>query len=135
MIAVDTNILVRYAVKDDPHQTVVATNFLAAHSCFVLKTILLELVWVLSSSSGYALSRSVVIERVQHILGLPNVSVQDPAHVALAFEWYEAGMDFADALHLASSFEVEGFATFEKNIRKKAVKLNISHPVILLPVE
>ena len=29
MIAVDTNILVRYAVKDDPQQSVAATNFLA----------------------------------------------------------------------------------------------------------
>jgi len=37
MIAVDTNILVRYAVKDDPKQTVVATDFLAEHACFVLK--------------------------------------------------------------------------------------------------
>lgn len=31
MIAVDTNILVRYAVKDDRHQTALATSFLATH--------------------------------------------------------------------------------------------------------
>lgn len=44
MIAVDTNILVRYAVKDDPQQTVITTEFLAQHRCFVLKTVVLELV-------------------------------------------------------------------------------------------
>jgi predicted nucleic-acid-binding protein len=133
MIAVDTNILVRYAVKDDPHQTVIATNFLATHSCFVLKTVLLELVWVLGSKSGYGLSKSVVLERVRHILGLPTVYMQDPKYAALALTWHEAGMDFADALHLASSFDVQGFATFEKKIPKKASTLHISHNITLLP--
>lgn len=132
MITVDTNVLVRYAVKDDPEQTIVATNFLGEHQCFVLKTILLELVWVLSSSRGYGLTRHVVIERVKHILGLPNITVQDPDHVALALDWYESGMDFADALHLASSLDTEAFATFEKKISTKATTLDISHNIILL---
>jgi predicted nucleic-acid-binding protein len=33
MIGVDANILVRYAVKDDPQQTAQATDFLAKHRC------------------------------------------------------------------------------------------------------
>jgi len=49
MIAVDVNILVRYAVKDDPQQTIIATDFLAKNSGFILK-VLLELVWVLGSN-------------------------------------------------------------------------------------
>jgi predicted nucleic-acid-binding protein len=49
MIAVDTNILVRYAVKDDRDQARLAT---AGNRCFVLKTVLIELVWVLSSQAG-----------------------------------------------------------------------------------
>lgn len=132
MIAVDANILVRYAVKDDPRQTIAATDFLAHHSCFVLKIVLLELVWVLSSSSGYHLSRPLIVERVKHILGLPNVAVEDPARVKIAVEWYEQGMDFADALHLASSEAVKGFATFDKRIVSNAQKLHIVHPIILL---
>ncbi|EDN70277.1 conserved hypothetical protein [Beggiatoa sp. PS] len=52
MIGIDVNILVRYAVKDEPQQTIIATDFLAKHTCFVLKTVLLELVWVLGSKSG-----------------------------------------------------------------------------------
>ena len=45
MIAVDTNILVRYAVKDDRHQTALATGFLAANQCYVLKTVLTARFW------------------------------------------------------------------------------------------
>lgn len=133
MIAVDTNILVRYAVKDEPQQTVIATNFLATHQCFVLKTVLLELVWVLGSKRGYGLSKPDVLERVRHILGLPTVHMQEPKHAALALTWHESGMDFADALHLASSLEVQGFATFEKKIQQRASALQISHNIILLP--
>ena len=48
MIAVDTNVLVRYAVKDDREQATLATAFLADNRCFVLKTVLIELAWVLS---------------------------------------------------------------------------------------
>ncbi len=132
MIAIDTNILVRYAVKDDPQQTSLATDFLAKHLCFVLKTVLLEFVWVLGSSSGYNLPRPVVIERVKHVLGLPNIITQDEDIVVLALNWHEAGMDFADALHLASSLPVEAFATFDKKILSNAEKLKIAQQVILL---
>jgi len=132
MIAADTNILVRYAVKDDADQTRIATEFLSRHRCFILKTVLLEFVWVLSSSGGYALSRNIVTERVRHILGLPNIVMQDVTHVVLALDWYEAGMDFADALHLASSLSLKGFATFDKKIADKSEQLNINEYVIFL---
>jgi len=135
MIGVDVNVLVRYAVKDDPQQTVLATHFLAKHRCFILKTVLLELVWVLGSKSGYDLPRELVLKRVKHILGLPNVVMQDAEHVTLALDWYEAGMDFADALHLASSSDLTAFATFDKKISHKANKLNISPQVIILGKE
>ncbi len=132
MIAVDTNILVRYAVKDDSRQTAISTNFLATHQCFVLKTVLIELVWVLESNSGYALPRNIVEERLRHISGLPDIVVQDSYQVALALDWYSSGMDFADALHLASSLDLKGFATFDRRISDKAKQMNITHPVILL---
>lgn len=132
MIAVDTNILVRYAVKDELRQTVAATNFLGSHRCLILKTVLLELVWVLSSSSGYGLTRDQTVERLRHILGLSLIVVQDPDHVARAITWYEAGMDFADALHLSSGQELKAFATFEKKIAKQAAKLGIECDVILV---
>ena len=88
MIAVDTNILVRYAVKDDRRQTLLATNFLASHQCYVLKTVLLELIWVLSSPLGYQLGRAMVVGRVRHILGLPTVAMEEALQAAQALDWY-----------------------------------------------
>ena len=130
MIAIDTNVLVRYAVKDDQQQTVLATKFLANNQCRILKTVLLELVWVLSSASGYALPQKVVVERIRHILGLPTINVEGTIHVAQALEWYEQGMDFADALHLASSDELSGFATMDTRMVKKASQLSIKSKLI-----
>jgi len=78
MIVVDTNILVRYVIKDDPKQTILATSFLKENHCFFSKTVLLELIWVLSSRNVYNLSRDTVVERVKHIIGLPNITTENP---------------------------------------------------------
>lgn len=132
MIATDTNILVRYLVKDDPGQAVLATNFLANNQCFVLKSVLLELVWVLSSSAGYNLSRETVHERVLHVLGLSSIETEDATTVAQALSWYVKGMDFADALHLAGSGELSGFATFDRKFASSAEKFSAIPPIILV---
>ncbi|MCX5824108.1 MAG: type II toxin-antitoxin system VapC family toxin [Deltaproteobacteria bacterium] len=132
MIAVDTNRLVRYAVKDDKRQTALATSFIADNECRVLKSVILELVWVLSSSSGYNLTRKVVTERLRHIMGLPTIDTEDTVQVAQAINWYEKGMDFADALHLASSCEVKGFATLDGKISRKALQIAPTQNILLV---
>lgn len=132
MIAVDTNILVRYAVKDDHKQTVTATEFLKNNTCCILKTVLLELAWVLSSQAGYNLPRSVVVERLLHICGLPTITVEDASGAAQAITWYEQGLDFADALHLASSTSCSGFATMDRRMTAKASGLAVGYNVITL---
>ena len=124
MIAVDTNILFRYAVKDDHRQTILATDFLASNHCLILKTVLLELAWVLSSPAGYNLPRETVHARLLHILGLPNIEAESAANVAQALTWYAEGMDFADALHLACSAELAGLATFDQKFAATAEKLD-----------
>jgi predicted nucleic-acid-binding protein len=132
MIAVDTNILVRYAVKDDKRQTALATGFIADNKCHILKSVILELAWVLSSSSGYNLTRKIVIERLRHILGLPTIDTEDASQVAQAICWYEKGMDFADALHLASCNEVNGFATLDGRMSKKVLEVAPTQNITLL---
>lgn len=132
MIAVDTNVLVRYAVKDDHGQAAAATAFLADNRSYLLKTVLLELAWVLSSPAGYALPRAVVHERLLHILGLPTVEAEDAVHVAQALAWYREGMDFADALHLACSAELAGLATFDRRFAAAAKQLDASPAVLLV---
>ncbi len=132
MIAVDTNILVRYSVKDDQKQTVTATEFLRNNNCCILKTVLLELAWVLSSQTGYNLARNVVVERLRHICGLPTLAVEAASEAAQAITWYEQGMDIADALHLASSTSCSGFATLDRRMAAKATGLAAGYTVLAL---
>lgn len=132
MIAVDTNILVRYAIKDDPKQTITATEFLKHNPCCILKTVVLELALVLSSQAGYNLPRDVVTERLRHMCGLPTITVEDASTVAQAITWYEQGMDFADALHLASSTSCSGFATMDRRMTSKASQLAVGYKVLAI---
>jgi predicted nucleic-acid-binding protein len=130
MITIDTNVLVRYLAKDDPQQTLEATEFLAMNDCMVLQTVLIEVVWVLSSKMGLNWMRETVVERVRHVLSLPTIWVQEPENVYKALSWYESGMDFADALHLANS--VGEFATFDRRLSSKAEVLKTPKHVLLL---
>ena len=56
--------------------------------------------------------------------------VQNPRAVVQALNWYEADMDFGDALHLANSSGQ--FATFDQRLSKKAKALYAPQTVILL---
>lgn len=130
MIEVDTNILVRYLTKDDAQQAAEATVFLTTNQCVILLTVLLETVWVLSSKNGHHWERNQIIERLRQVLGLPTVTIHNPRAVVQALGWYESGMDFADALHLANSSGQ--FATFDQHLSKKAKILYAPQTVILL---
>jgi predicted nucleic-acid-binding protein len=132
MIAIDTNMLVRYLIKDDLGQAVLVINFMKKNKCFILKTVLLEVAWVLSSPGGYNLSRNVVHERLLHVLGLSCIEVEDAINVAQALNLYFKGMDFADALHVSGSIGLSGFATFDRKFASLANKMNVLPPVALI---
>jgi predicted nucleic-acid-binding protein len=85
------------------------------------KTVLLETEWVLRH--GYGIDREVIAQSFQKLLGIPNVKAEDPQAVTQAIRWYQEGLDFADALHLASSGKADRFATFDKDFVRKASKL------------
>ncbi|MGD9262268.1 MAG: type II toxin-antitoxin system VapC family toxin [Desulfobacterales bacterium] len=118
MIAVDTNLLVRILTNDDPTQAHRAVKLLKSDDIFILKTVLLETESVLRHA--YKISRSNIILGFQKLLGLPNVSVEDPDSIYQAISWYENKLNFADALHLASSRRCSSFATFDSLFIKKA---------------
>jgi len=85
------------------------------------KTVLLETEWVLRH--GYVIAREVIAQSFQKLLGIPNVKAEDVQAVTQALRWYLEGLDFVDALHLASSAKADRFATFDKDFVKKASKL------------
>ncbi len=50
-------------------------------------------------------------------------AIEDQQNVFQAISWCESGLDFADALHLASSMKADKFVTFDNALIKKARKL------------
>lgn len=122
MTAVDTNVLVRIVVNDDPAQAARAAEFLRQQDrIFLAKTVLLEVEWVLRS--GYRLGRPKIVTIFRRLLTMGNTEVEDEAVVAQAMQWYEKGMDFSDSLHVASAGSHRRFATFDAALRKTGQRL------------
>lgn len=121
MLAVDTNLVVRLLANDDMLQTRRAAALFASEQIFISKTVLLESEWVLRFS--YELPPKVILQALRNIVGLPNVMVEQQSEIAEALDGFEQGLDFADALHLASSRRAGRFATFDKKLIKRAEKL------------
>ena len=128
MIALDTNILVRFLVNDDASQARRARALIQRNGVFVPVTVLLETEWVLRG--GYGLPRAEVVRLLRALLGLPDLATEDPQRIARALEWHEGGIDFADALHLAGSTSAERFATFDEKLVKAARKLDAAKVVL-----
>jgi predicted nucleic-acid-binding protein len=121
LIALDTDVLVRVVTGDDPTQLPAALATMRAPRLWISKTVLLELEWVLRYA--YELDREVIDKTLGKLLGLPNLVAEDRRAVLQARAWFSRGMDFADALHLASSPDAEGFATFDRGLATTARKL------------
>ena len=100
MLAIDTNVVVRYLVDDDHDQYVRAEQLIENTTVFVANTVLLECEWVLRSGYGYEAPKFV--EAIREFAGLPTVNLESPKLAATTLAWHERGMDFADAMHLAA---------------------------------
>lgn len=136
MIAVDTNILARYYVDDpnDPEaaqQRVLAERLLReSPSVHVPVTVILEFAWVLRAF--YAFAAADCARAMEHLIGLPNVQVEDWPAVQDALRLYREGLDFADALHVARSKKCDRFYTFDdKKFARRAKKLAVVPEVVV----
>jgi predicted nucleic-acid-binding protein len=130
MTAVDTNVLVRIVVNDDPAQSVRAAEFIRRQDrVFLSKTVLLELEWVLRS--GYRLKQSDILAVFRRILGMGNVDIEDETTVLEAMRCYEKGMDFADSLHLVTVGPHRSFATFDVALHRIARRHGIGKTTVL----
>lgn len=118
MIAVDTNVVVRLLVRDDEDQATRAAALFEGNQIYVCKTVLLETEWVLRFS--YELDGAAILSALRSLAGLPQVTVEDAPAVAESLDLLEAGMDFADALHMTSSGGAAQFATFDKRLKRCA---------------
>lgn len=120
MIGLDTNLLVRLVVGDDPQQTRQAKAFVDRHCTplspgFINCVVLTELVWVLNASYDY--TRSQIAAAVENLVVGADRMVEHPVAVQASLDDYRAGrLDFTDALiaHVNKSSGCEATATFDR---------------------
>jgi predicted nucleic-acid-binding protein len=121
MKSVDTNIIVRLLTKDHQIQFREALSLFKTENIYIPTTVILETEWVLRYA--YDFTSENIISAFRSLFGLPNVELEDPNEIGDAIDWYEQGMDFADAIHLAKSKGADEFITFDKKLISKAKKL------------
>jgi predicted nucleic-acid-binding protein len=121
VIAIDTNVIVRFLVNDDHEQARRARALIEAEDLFVPTSVLLEAEWVLRST--YSLPRRPLFQALRAFLALPRIIAQDRQSAVAALGWAEGGMDFADALHLAGAAGCDAFASFDRALKRTAAKL------------
>ena len=102
MIGLDTNVIVRYLVQDDPKQAALATRFVervlsAENAGFITMITLCELVWVLAEC--YGADRKRIRGVLEGLLASKQLVVEDADLVWKALRaWDASGADFSDAL-------------------------------------
>jgi len=98
----DTNVIVRLLVGDDPLQTPIAEQaFLSAidnGGVYLPDVVLAEVAWVLR---GYALDRDIRFQLLERLVRTRGVVVDDIDAVITALEQFRLGGDLADQLILA----------------------------------
>lgn len=126
MIGLDTNVLVRYVVQDDPQQSAAATRLIehklsAEDPGFVTLIGLAELEWVLEDC--YKADRRQVATVIEGLLTTKQILVEqsDVAWRALR-QWKDSASDLSDALigELSIAAGCKSVATFDKGASKLA---------------
>ncbi|MET0605942.1 MAG: type II toxin-antitoxin system VapC family toxin [Beijerinckiaceae bacterium] len=117
-VSIDTNVLIRYLLRDDERQASQARALFARAPVFVTTTVVMETEWVLRKTYGYGPTR--IADAFSVLVATEGVRLDDSAKIETAITGLRKGLDFADALHLAGSAQIESFATFDGLLRKRA---------------
>ena len=125
MIALDTNVLVRYVVEDDERQSAQAAALIdraiaSDESLFVSDVVVCELVWVLSVA--YKFDRDAIAGLLRDVFRARHLQFAATDQLVRALDAYATGKgDFADYLvrEHAREAECESVATFDKVLLKE----------------
>lgn len=120
MPALDTNVLVRYVVRDDVAQLNEAERVISNYqgqpeSLFVPLTVVLEFEWVLRST--YAISKAGTLDVLGRLLETRELRFQEESVIERSLYLFrESNADFADCVHIASAlaYEEQPLITFDR---------------------
>lgn len=119
MRAVDTNVLVRLAARDNPKQLAAAEAFVAP-GAWVSHVVLVEAVWVLSAV--YELGPTKIVAAVEMLLNHRDITLQEPDVVLAALDQYRRrpALGFSDCLVLEVARKARHLplGTFDRELGK-----------------
>ena len=124
MIALDTNVIVRFLVEDDKAQSRQAKRLIESvvnrdDKVFLSDLVMVETVWVLSRSYGF--DRMEIAEALRMVLSAKNIEFESSDRLAKALRSYVEGRaGFSDYLirEIALEHNCEHVATFDKRLLK-----------------
>ena len=124
MIGIDSNILVRLIVADEPGQVAIARNFIHEHCTsddpgYISNVVLAEVVWILSR--GYKYSRGQVAVAIERMMDTAQLQIESTTDVAAALADYRRGpAGFTDCFigHLNRTSECTHTVTFDRKAAK-----------------
>jgi predicted nucleic-acid-binding protein len=138
MIGLDTNVLARYYIHDDADaearkQREAARQLIeSGKPLMVCKTVLLELEWVMRGYYKFTVAQVAGV--MNHLLALPQVTVEDRESVVQALSHCEAGLELADALHHASYRDCDSMASFDdKQFVRRTRRMGLA-PRVVVPI-
>lgn len=136
MIAVDTNVLARFYCDDpeDPgakrQRPLARRVMIESRAVFVPLTVILEFEWVVRGF--YEAAPESFRRAVEHLLGMPHVTVERWEAVKDALELHRRGLDFADALHWTCSAGCERLVSFDdRGFVRRARRPGLKPEVVL----
>ena len=131
MKALDTNVLARFFIDDaDDGQAArqrPAAVAALSERAFVSVTVLLEFEWVMRGF--YTLPRRDIVAVMRALAGITHITIEDRDAVLTALDAFEAGLDFADALHLSRSGRAAPFVTFDRRLATRAKAITPAPPI------
>ena len=121
MIALDTNVIVRYITQDDSKQAAKANKLIekkltARKPGYITLVTLVEIVWVLDSC--YQQPKASILNVIYALLTTRQIVVERADSVYIAIQRYRSGKaDFSDAVIsvVAEKDGCDSIVTFDKN--------------------
>lgn len=115
MIALDTNVVVRFLTQDDPVQSPQARALFARLTDdspgYLCREVLVEIVWVLERA--YDLPRHDIAAAMDGLLAAREIVVESAERVGIAVERYrQGGAGFADQMIVLAARDAGCSATF-----------------------
>lgn len=115
MIALDTNVLVRYLVEDDAAQVKTVRNLMRQltpeQPGFVCREVTVELVWVLQKAYGF--SREQIAEVLDALIASKGIKFEATDEVAYSILHYRRGAaDFSDLMIVAAAKRTQAFPLY-----------------------